>query len=186
MTFEEAKAFYISMGCSGFHMCRENPNTYEKFKALKINPDILEIWKQEELLKYFEQLERPSDDVWIIHSRIVDLLNSTTSKKEENAENLIRIMEKLAEGVSKKSAILIAENMAGRASDLHDGGFHFLSGKDSLIKQGFFYCTKMLDFECTDTDNDHTEYSGWKDMKRRKEEAIDDMKKAMNRFNSLA
>jgi hypothetical protein len=185
MTLEEVKAFYISMGCSEFHMCRENPNSYGEFKALHINPDILEEWKQEEILKYFERIEQPSDDAWIIHSKIIDLLNSTISKKEENAESLIRVMAKLVEDVSKKSAILIAENMVGRASDLHDGGFHYLSGKDNLIKQGFLYCTKMLDFECTDADNDLKEYTGWKNMKRRKEEVIDNMKKAINKFSSL-
>ncbi len=182
MTFEEAKAFYISMNCNGFFMFREDPSRYNEFRAFNINPDILEAWKQEQILELFEKLEQSKYDEWSIHSRIIDLLNSTSSQKEQNAEKLIKALEKLSKDISKKSAILMAENMAGRTTNLDDGGFRFLSGRDILIKQAFLYCTEMLDFECTDSDNDLSEYSGWKDMKRRKEEAICNMKKAIIKF----
>lgn len=182
MTLEEAKEFFVSMGCSSFHMCRENPNLYEEFRNLQINFDILETWKQEQLIKYFKLLEHPNDDSWNIHSRIIDLLNNTTSKKNENAEKLIKVMERLVGAISKKSAILIAENMAGRTSDFHDGGFCFLSGQNLLIKQGYIYCSKMLDFDCTEYDNDISEDSGWKNIKSRKENAENNMKKAVKKF----
>lgn len=87
MTLEESKEFYISMGGIGFHMYRENPNRYDEFKELQINPDILETWKQEQIMKYFELLEQHNDETWNIHSRNIDLLTSTASKKTENAEN---------------------------------------------------------------------------------------------------
>lgn len=184
MTFEEAKAFYTSMNCNGFFMCREDPSRYNEFRALNINPDILESWKQEQILELLEKLEQSKYDEWSIHSRIIDLLNSTSSQKEQNAEKLIKAMEKLSKNVSKGSAILIAENMAGRTTNLGDGGFRFLSGLDDLLKQAFLCCTEMLDFECIEADNDLSEYSGWKDMKRRKDEAFCNMKKAIKKYTS--
>ena len=43
-TLEQAKRYFISMGCSGFHMMRENPQRFNEYKALDLDPNIESEW----------------------------------------------------------------------------------------------------------------------------------------------
>ena len=47
-TLEQAKRYFISMGCSHFHLDREDFDRAKEYRSLKISSAIESAWRQEE------------------------------------------------------------------------------------------------------------------------------------------
>ncbi|HQE34857.1 MAG TPA: hypothetical protein PLQ70_09345, partial [Flavobacterium alvei] len=83
---EQAKAFFVSMGCSGFHMMRENHLKYDEYRALEIDPSIESEWIKEVFEKKLEKFNTisPNDYGWQL-----DNLASLINRKESHLEKLL-------------------------------------------------------------------------------------------------
>lgn len=121
MDIAEAEAFFKRFNGQSFHMCREAIPEYEEFKNLNLSSDITEKWRQELLDDYFPRLFADIEDVWWIHSCIIDILKSTTTNLTENCNKLLDAMGKMTE-LNNCHKVIIIENMAGRTEPQEDGG----------------------------------------------------------------
>ncbi len=60
-TIEHAKKYFVSMGCSHFHMGRENFELYKDYRSLKISSETESLWRQDEFdrqLLDFQNIEK--------------------------------------------------------------------------------------------------------------------------------
>lgn len=70
---EQAKEYFISMGCSHFHMVREYPERYEEYRRLNITKQTETEWRTEQVIDFCNQIIGNGYDfsqLWIIHLRI--------------------------------------------------------------------------------------------------------------------
>ena len=112
-TIQQAKEFFMAMGCSGFHMDREHPERYSEYKKLNISTQTEKEWIQEQFSKYYDQIMEASDanSLWILHSAMERLLASISSQvalsKMLNATRFIR------DKVPLGDRIMVAETING-------------------------------------------------------------------------
>lgn len=185
MILDDAERFYKRMGCSHFHMSREFPEQYEKYKKLNLSIQIEEEWRQNVISEYFSKLLcEESEQIWSIHSSLIDLLANSKTKLSINAEKLMNLMLTLKSS-SKKSSILILENMVGRTTSYKDGGIYFIVANGVDIVKIYKTCLELVDFRCDDIDNDKNPFSGWNDMRSRKEMALLNLEKAKLKFENI-
>lgn len=134
MNTAEAETFFKKYNGQSFHMWREALPVYEEFQSLNLSPDITEKWRQELLDDYFSRLFADYEDVWWIHSLIIDILKSTTTNLTENCNKLLDAMEKMTE-LNNRHKVIIIENMAGRTEPQEDGGVFLICRRTGLAKK---------------------------------------------------
>ena len=79
MTLDQAKVFFHSMGCSAFHMSREDPGTYRQYLALGISKEIERTWAIEAVESAISKLLQPDsapDDLWAVHTQASETIIS--------------------------------------------------------------------------------------------------------------
>jgi hypothetical protein len=59
---DEAKKYFIKMGCSHFHMARENPDYYSRYMACGVGESLEALWRGQVVKGYFENFpfDQPS------------------------------------------------------------------------------------------------------------------------------
>ncbi|MDE6470900.1 MAG: hypothetical protein K2L19_07785 [Eubacterium sp.] len=134
MDIAEAEEFFKRFNGQSFHMCREALPEYEEFKKLNLSSDITEQWRQELLGDYFSRLFADVEDVWWIHSCIIDILKSTSTNLTENCKKLLDAMAKMTE-LNNRHKVIIIENMAGRTEPQEDGGVYLICRRTRLAKK---------------------------------------------------
>jgi len=114
---EDAKVYFQRMGCSGFHMFREDEKLYRQYEALRISRDLEETWRLESISKYLDLFEVEDDDaskLCSIHSGIVDLV--LESRSPQFLERLLMATRLAAPRVSKFHRLVMAEQIVGDQS----------------------------------------------------------------------
>ncbi|RYD49033.1 MAG: hypothetical protein EOP83_25690, partial [Verrucomicrobiaceae bacterium] len=117
MSLEDAKAYFQCMGCSGFHMFREDEELYRQYEALRISKDLEETWRLDSISKYldlFELLACKENKLWTIHSNLVDLI--LTSRSTQYLRRLSDATRHAACRGSKFDCLLMAEAIVGDQS----------------------------------------------------------------------
>jgi hypothetical protein len=127
LSYEEARRFFTEMGCSGFHMCREDPERYAAYKAARIDTATEQAWRLEAVVEIECRIcrnEVAPPDLWLQHSRVADVV-----AQAEDASTVLcslALTELLRDSVPADSCVLVAESINGRSSEPHGGGLiHF-------------------------------------------------------------
>ena len=61
VTVEQAKEYFMKMGCSHFHMAREFPQRYEEYKQLEITKQVEINWILERFNEHYVALFENTD-----------------------------------------------------------------------------------------------------------------------------
>ncbi len=132
-TMEQAERFFKGMGCSSFHMMREYNNRKLEYDDLHIPPEIENKWRTEyfdELCTAFLNVTAPSD-FWWKHSNIEKACQGL--RTDYALTKTLELTEFIRDKVPEKDRVLVAENIAGRASrDAHSGLIHLAYEMDNI------------------------------------------------------
>lgn len=131
MNMKEAEIYFKRYDGHGFHMYREEPGQYERYKALKISPEIEEQWRQEIIQTVFQSFFEDPQKVRVQHSRIIEIVMGTKTQVENNCLHLLTLMEQLS-FLDTRQITLIIEKMAGRTDPRMDGGCYLICSRTSL------------------------------------------------------
>ena len=134
MTLEEAKEFYFQYDGFSFHMDREDPVRYGRFRMLNPGKDILREWDGELLDDCFKRLRTEPGRVWIMHGKILKIIRRNNCDAKHYLNRLLDEMEKM-EDLDSFNRCLIIENMAGRKESLNDGGVYIFCRYSNLAER---------------------------------------------------
>jgi len=127
MNLDEAKELFLSSNCSKFDLGRENPSAYKRYKELNIEKKQENKWREEQLVKYFEDIKKGNKNQkhWITFNKMYDLVDSARTK------NNLSVMSKAAliinNNLNEKEKVIIAEIIIGRKARSCRSGLIYLS-----------------------------------------------------------
>lgn len=140
MNINKAKEFYISMGCSHFHMARESQKKYEEYLKLKIDVNTEKIWSIDSLNSYINLIKAGNFEhfeLWHAHSRLCKIAQNINDKQSHI--KLIEITKYIFNFLPKNMWIIIAENIIGRSELEFKSGLIFQSFNSGFIDIAFEY-----------------------------------------------
>lgn len=120
MDMREAEQYFKSYMGNGYYMCLDDVAYYEEFCALHISEALKEQWRNELLCDYLSRVEVLSEDTWIHHSNVIELLRATTKNRRKHMTRLLDAMEAFP-ALDQRQRILVIESMAG-PEDKHSIG----------------------------------------------------------------
>jgi len=118
-TLKQAKRYFISMGCSGFHMMRENPLRFNEYKALDIDPNIESEWIKEEFenkIKNFNTI--PTNE----YGHLLRSLDSMIERKEFYLEKLLELVMKMQDEIPYNQIEYVLSIIIGNNGTKSKGG----------------------------------------------------------------
>ena len=84
---EQAKRYFISMGCSHFHLCREDSQKAKEYYALKIGSDVESQWRKEVFERGLAEIcSCDGKDLWWKYSNLADLMERDSFYLEKMME----------------------------------------------------------------------------------------------------
>lgn len=135
MDIKTAKEFYMSMGCSHFHMARENPKDYQGYLELEVDQETEQKWKEENvnhLIKKITIGEFKNPDLWHPHSRLCDLIEKMDTRASHI--KLLEITKYIYNYLPANMRVIISENLNGRTEIRHKRGLIFNAYKSGYIE----------------------------------------------------
>ncbi len=118
-TLEQAKRYFISMGCSGFHMMRENPQRFNEYKALDIDPSIESEWIKEEFEKKIENFNTNPTNEYV---HLLRSLDSMIERKEFYLEKLLELVMKIQDRIPLDQIEYVLSTIIGNNGTKSKGG----------------------------------------------------------------
>jgi hypothetical protein len=118
-TLEQAKRYFISMGCSSFHMMRENPQRFNEYKVLDIDPKIESEWIKEEFENKIENFNSiPTNE----YGHLLTSLDSMIERKEFYLEKLLELVMKIQERIPLDQIEYVLSTIIGNNGTKSKGG----------------------------------------------------------------
>lgn len=116
---EQAKKYFVSMGCSHFHMTREHPQRYKEYRALDIDPTIESEWTREEFESRFTNFQTipPKNYGWYLRS-----LDDLIERKEFYLEKLLELVIKIQERIPLDQIEYVLSTIIGNNGAKSKGG----------------------------------------------------------------
>ena len=116
---EQARRYFISMGCSHFHLCRENFQRRDEYYALKISTDLESEWRKEEFEKRVENFHtnEQKDLGWKFSS-----LASIIERKEFYLEKLLELSSQILVHLQSDQIWNILSTIIGNNGSKSRGG----------------------------------------------------------------
>ena len=148
-TIDMAKEFFVSMGCNGFHMCREYPQRYEEFKALNISKDVMKSWRKEQQETLYKQIMKQEvSDMGLAISYYLDLIEG-----ELTEEDVKKTYKLLKFKYKKMTPLYIIINCSKISNTTHIYPFHCVLaskalGLNNLFKKYYALVKKMVKYAC--------------------------------------
>ena len=135
MTISEAKDFFISMGCSSFHMCREHPDRYKQYNALKISTSLEQQWVMESFSGIYEKVlsEQHSESLWCWHSDCEHYMHRLNSK--EYFSKMLKLTRFVASKEVDGNRVVIAETINGRRDNKFRDGLIYGSYDCGMVEE---------------------------------------------------
>lgn len=115
-SIQQAKEYFISMGCSHFHMGREFPQRYEEYKMLNISKIKETEWRIEQLDEYFNDIIGNKDNtrLWVVHSSMAELVE--TLKTDIALRKMLEVTQYIRDLVPIKYRVIVSETVNGRGN----------------------------------------------------------------------
>jgi len=131
------------MGCSGFHMMRENPQRFKEYKALDIDPNIESEWIKEEFENKIENFNaNPTNE----YGHLLRSLDSMIERKEFYLEKLLKLVMKIQDRIPLDQIEYVLSTTIGNNGTKSKGGLiqksYDLKRPDLANK--FYSQTKLL------------------------------------------
>ncbi len=112
-TIEKARAFYVAMGCNGYHMWKEYPDRWEEFRKLNIPRPLQEEWRLEEFERFRDLIQDAPDAArWTLFSAMVDLSDGSRAAFDD----LLDVAKVLHRHISSSEQVIVAEIMLGSSA----------------------------------------------------------------------
>ena len=126
-SIQQAKIYFMDMGCSHFHMAREYPQRYEEYTKMNISKEQETEWGMEQFNEYYTDIMEDKCDtsLWIVHSRMYDLINN--SKTDFVLDKVLEATEHIRDKVPFKERIIVSETINGRGERQVRTGLIYLS-----------------------------------------------------------
>jgi hypothetical protein len=126
-TAEQAKKFFVSMGCSGFHMFREYPERYEEYKKLAISEYQENEWRLEQIDAYLRDImvTKNNSELWYMHSEMAELVEVV--KTSEALEKMLMATHHMRDTVPFEDRVIVAETINGRRDRKYRSGLIYLA-----------------------------------------------------------
>ncbi len=125
---EVAKKYFMEMGCSHFHMHRENPNLYEAYTNFNISKDVETAWTEESLRQMQAKILSTTiirNGLWRDYARMEDLVVSL--KTIESLKVIYETTKKIEKQLLSQGKMLVAETINGRQDLEYRSGLIFLA-----------------------------------------------------------
>jgi hypothetical protein len=124
----EAKRFFLSEGCSSFHMSRDCPDLYDQYRAVGVSKATETQWVAEDLQSKISQLESGEsnkDELWAIHSSIAGLVLEW--KFEAYLDRVLEVTNAIEPRLAQRDGLLVSETIVGRQNLEYRPGLIFRS-----------------------------------------------------------
>ncbi|MES2139057.1 MAG: hypothetical protein V4511_05075 [Bacteroidota bacterium] len=142
-TLEQAKRYFISMGCSHFHLDREDFQRAKEYRLLRISSATESEWIREEFENKLENFHTisPNDYGWFLRS-----LDSMIERKEFYLEKLFELILKIQEHLPHDQLEYILSTIIGNNGTKPKGGLIQKSYdlKRADLANRFYNQTKIL------------------------------------------
>ncbi len=118
------------MGCSHFHMSREDISKYDAYTALEISKEQELEWRAESIDQLRSNLfpcSVNSKNLWAIHSRMADMV--IDQKTLASLRIMIESTEAIEDRLSPQEKVIVSETINGRSDFRYKDGLIFLSLK---------------------------------------------------------
>lgn len=156
---DAAKRYFQSMGCSSFHMTRENPQRYSEYRGLNIPKSKETEWTREEILSALERLhsvDTPHKELWSIHSSVTTLV--LDGRFDDQLEALLEASSAIERVIqSQHDRLLVAETIVGRQDIRYRPGLVFKShdsSRDDLAAQYLGLAERLTEHPFADSTNE--------------------------------
>jgi hypothetical protein len=111
---QQAKEYFIAMGCSHFHMAREYPHRYEEYKQFNITKQMESEWRMEQLEDYYKNImeDDSSNPLWIVHSNMSEL--TEILKTDITLIKMLEATKHIQDKVPLIDRVIVSETINGR------------------------------------------------------------------------
>ena len=126
-TIQDAEEFFKAMGCSHFHMARDDPQRYNQYKDFNISEQIETGWRTEKFNDYYNNIMKGTSNIelWNIHSVMYELLEFL--RTEETLAKMLEVTQNMRDKVPVRDRIIVAETINGRAGGKTRSGLIYLA-----------------------------------------------------------
>ena len=112
-SLEQAKAYFVYMGCSGFHIAREDFQRRDEYYSFNISKETEEKWASEHIVDIHRHFMEDSgnQEAWAMN-RFINLVEYYPTEKHMN--HLIEAIEEYRSKIKTSDKILIAGSIESR------------------------------------------------------------------------
>ncbi len=162
LSFADAKKYFLSMGCSHFHMAREDYDLYDDYRALNIAEETERKWTGEqidEIMLLLTRGESAQEELWAMHSRLSDLVIEGGFK--DKLEPLYEATSLVGPTLPKFDRLLMAEAIVGREEMEMRSGLIFKchdSGLQPLAERFVRLAEKLVEDPFSDEEDEASKH----------------------------
>lgn len=140
---EQAKRYFIAMGCSHFHLSREDFQRRDEYYALNISTEVEKEWPQQEIERCITQFpfDEPEKIGWS-YRLLVDMVTS----ENDYIEQMLFLANNFIDTLPPNQINIVLGTIIGRNAALTHGGLiedAFKASHDDIAQQ-FEICAKKL------------------------------------------
>lgn len=140
---EQAKHYFIAMGCNHFNLDRENFQRRDEYYALKISKDTEKKWRQQEVEnRLIEFPFSEPEKIGFYYSSLKDIIECDSYQ----LESMIKLTNDFIDILPPNQIQLVLSAIIGNNGSLTRGGLIEKACKTGLsdLAQQFIVCTKTL------------------------------------------
>lgn len=112
-SLEQAKAYFLFMGCSGFHIAREDFKRRDEYYSFNISKEMEALWASEHIIDtHINFMKEKGNLEAYAMNRFIDLVEYYPTQKHITL--LIEAIDEYRQKITASDKILIAESIEGR------------------------------------------------------------------------
>lgn len=142
-TLEQAKRYFISMGCSHFHLDREDFDRAKEYRSFKISSSIESAWRQEEFdKKLYNFFDTDKSELGFAFSSLADISETTDYYLQHLADLTIQIIDKIS---NEQIRIVLSTIIGNDSTNTHGGLIQNAYGiRRKDLRNNFIKCALTL------------------------------------------
>jgi len=153
---EDAKRYFKAMGCSDFHISREDPDRCNEYYALRISTETESIWRREKIEESFQNYSStPRKDAWWAFSQLKRLAtNQFDDAKHDDYARLLDLANGFLGKQFHKQIRMVLDAIIGNNNSPAHGGLIEACSKSGYmdLMAGYVDTAKRL-IEKADAEN---------------------------------
>jgi hypothetical protein len=118
-TLDEAKTYFISMGCSHFHLDREDFKLAKEYRSLNISSETESKWRREEFeRKLKKDFNKDQPEIGFMFSNLADMSETTNFYLEQLADLTNQIIGNIS---NSQIGIILSAIVGSNSTNTHGG-----------------------------------------------------------------